>query len=233
MKIIRLPGFVPYLDGLALQRQLVSEVQAGNSRGSILILQHSPVYTIGRREHHLYEELQKSLLSTGTDIVKADRGGQVTWHGPGQLVVYPILNLADARSKEKVRLGPSIRDYVALLEDCMIAALKSLGLSHGKLSARPFDTNQAGVWVSNKDALTGPSKIGFVGIRNQRWIVSHGFSLNITNSLEPFSHIIPCGMVDCKITNLASELGDSNVDADLLKEAAEVIETVLLEKFNK
>jgi lipoic acid synthetase len=176
---IRWLGRVRYQDSLALQRALF---RGGAPDDWLLLLEHDPVYTMGvsaRPEHVLVDP-----ASVGAELVKADRGGDVTYHGPGQLTGYPILS---------VPLGPhAIPDYVHGIEQLIIDALADLGLGAGRLPDHP------GVWV-------GDRKICAIGVRLSRGRTMHGFALNVAPDLGFFGHIVPCGIADKGVTSLAAE----------------------------
>ncbi len=182
---IRWLGRVRYQDALALQRALF---RGGAPDDWLLLLEHDPVYTMGvsaRPEHVLVDP-----ASVGAELVKADRGGDVTYHGPGQLTGYPILS---------VPLGPNaVPDYVGGIEQLVIDVLADLGLGAGRLADHP------GVWV-------GDRKICAVGVRLSRGRSMHGFALNVAPDLGYFGHIVPCGIVDKGVTSLAAEGIDASM----------------------
>ncbi len=179
-------GRVPYATAWELQRALVAARQEGRIPDVLLLLEHPPTYTIGRSgaEHDVLAS-PASLRSLGATVISVDRGGQTTYHGPGQLVGYPILDL-------RLR-GCDVHRYLRGLEAALVDALADLGLA-----ARRVD-GKTGVWV-------GERKLASIGIRVQRWVTSHGFALNVTTDLSYFSHIVPCGLPEVAMTSLAQEL---------------------------
>ena len=184
---VRRLGRVAYQDALALQARLVAERQAGTIPDTLLLLEHPPVFTLGRNakaEHVLMPAA--ALAARGFQLFDTGRGGDVTYHGPGQLVGYPILDL-----------GPDRRDvhrYVRDLERVMIEACAQYGLAATRVAGA------TGCWV-------GDAKIGAIGVRIARWITSHGFALNVNVDLAPFALIVPCGIRGKCVTSLGLELG--------------------------
>ncbi len=189
---VRWLGRVPYREGWALQRAISRQ----STDDYLLLLEHPPVYTLGRNAdlgHVLAEP-----ASVGAELVSVDRGGDVTFHGPGQLVGYPLITV-----------GPGLqhsRAHVTHVEDVVIAALVSLGLapsSVGRLQGFP------GVWVGLDEEMgpesVGPRKIAAVGVRTARGRTTHGFALNVSTDLAMFGHIVPCGIADRPVTSLAAE----------------------------
>jgi len=179
-------GVVDYLKALETQRLLV-EACRRDGYARLLLLEHPPTYTLGvrgRHDHLLLDE--RALAELGASVHQVDRGGDVTFHGPGQLVGYPILNL------ERWNQGPVW--YVRSLETVLIDALAAFGINAQRVAGRP------GAWVRE-------AKIAAIGVRISRGITSHGFALNVSPDLTFFSHIIPCGLQDIAITSMAQELG--------------------------
>ncbi len=180
---IRRLGRVRYADGLALQERLVRERQAGTIPDTLLLLEHEPVFTLGRNarsENVLFPE--EELRARGFDVFEAGRGGDVTYHGPGQVVGYPILDLSPDRR--------DVHRYVRDLETVMIRTCGDYGIEAARVDGR------TGCWV-------GPEKIGAIGVRIARWVTSHGFALNVANDLTPFQLIVPCGIRDRGVTCLS------------------------------
>jgi lipoyl(octanoyl) transferase len=177
-------GTVGYLDAWDLQRHLVAERQADQGRDTLLLLEHPAVYTLGKRADRTHVLLDDAELTRrGIEVIDVDRGGDVTYHGPGQLVGYPILRLAGTRG---------VVDYVRALEEALIRVLASLGVS-GERS-----TGYTGVWV-------GDEKIAAIGVRvASRGVTSHGFALNVDPDLSDFAGIVPCGIPDRGVCSLAS-----------------------------
>ena len=185
--LVRHLGRVPYAEGLQIQEQLVAERQAGRIVDVLLLLEHEPVFTKGRNaraENVLLSS--EALRSRGFDIVETGRGGDVTFHGPGQVVGYPILELPTDRR--------DVHRYVRDLEEVMIRACAGYGITASRIAGK------TGTWV-------GTEKVGAIGVRIARWVTSHGFALNVTNDLAPFEMIVPCGIRDHGVTSLSRLLG--------------------------
>jgi lipoate-protein ligase B len=179
-------GLVDYQEAREEQRRLV-EACRRDGCARLLLLEHPPTYTLGahgRQEHLLLGE--EALAELGAAVHRVDRGGDITFHGPGQLVGYPILDL------RRWNQGP-VR-YVRSLEAVLIEALSTFGIDAQRVAGRP------GVWV-------GRAKIAAIGVRISRGITSHGFALNVNPDLSYFRHIVPCGLPDATITSMAQELG--------------------------
>ena len=174
-------GITPYLEAWQLQKALVADVQAGGPN-RLLLLEHPPVYTSGRggKQHFLPENVP------GAEVHRVDRGGDVTFHGPGQLVAYPILNLGD-RARDVV-------SYVRSLEQIVIDTLQDFDVSAVRIAGRP------GVWIDEQ------RKICAIGVRISRGVTSHGLALNVSTDLGWFDHITPCGIADTTATSLAELL---------------------------
>jgi lipoyl(octanoyl) transferase len=169
-----------------LQRRLHAEVAAGTRPSTVLLLEHAPVYTAGKRtEPH-------ERPRDGTPVVDVDRGGKITWHGPGQLVGYPIVALPDA---------VLVVDYVRRLEETLIATLAELGLTTGRVAGR------SGVWLA-ADSTRPERKIAAIGVRVAARTTMHGFALNVDPDLSAYDRIVPCGIADAGVTSLAAELGE-------------------------
>jgi len=186
---IRRLGVVPYADALALQRSLVEERRAGRIDDTLLLLEHPHVLTLGvrgdgGRAHILASD--ETLAARGIEVFEAGRGGDVTYHGPGQLVGYPILDLNPDRR--------DVHRYVRDLEEVLIRAAADYGIPAGRVDGL------TGVWV-------GREKLAAIGLRIARWITSHGFALNVDANLDYFSLIVPCGIADRGVTSLARLLG--------------------------
>lgn len=180
-------GLVPYHRAWQLQRRLVERRKAGEIPDVLLLLEHPPVFTLGRGarpEHVLWDEAE--LARRGIERVSVDRGGDVTYHGPGQLVGYPILDLK--------RRGGDLRRYLRDLEEVLLRALLSFGIEGRR------EPGYTGVWV-------GTAKIASIGVKISRFVSSHGFALNVAPALTPFQGIIPCGIRDVTMTSLAHLLG--------------------------
>lgn len=175
---------VDYQDGWDLQRQRHAAVVAG-APDTLLLLEHTPVYTAGRRTE-LFERPQD-----GTPVVDVDRGGKITWHGPGQLVGYPILRLPDRMA---------VVDHVRRIESMLIEVCADLGVSTTCVKGR------SGVWIRADER--GPDrKVAAIGVRVTEGVTMHGFALNCDNDLAWFDRIVPCGITDASVTTLSRELG--------------------------
>jgi lipoyl(octanoyl) transferase len=191
-------GLVDYLEAWELQKRLARQVGDGRSGGCLLVLEHPRTYTLGvrAREEHLLLA-HEAFGRLGAKIYQVDRGGDVTYHGPGQLVGYPILDLRD--------WGAGPLWYVRTLEAVLIDALGALGVTGGRREGR------RGVWVGNE-------KIAAIGVRVSRGITTHGFALNVDPDLAYFRHIVPCGLADAGVTSVRRVVGgpvrmDEAVDA--------------------
>jgi lipoyl(octanoyl) transferase len=177
------PGIVAYADGLELQKQLVERRRAGEIPDTLVLLEHPHVITLGtsaHRENILIDDAEGQLL--GIDVFDTGRGGDVTYHGPGQLVGYPILDLKPDRC--------DLHRYVRDLEEVLIRALASFGIDAGRKEGL------TGAWV-------GDEKIAAIGVRvSSGWITSHGFALNVATDLSYFGSIVPCGITQYGVTSL-------------------------------
>lgn len=169
-------GRQPYLEAWRLQEAVASRVRRGGP-DRLLLLEHDPVYTIGKRgtTDHLLAS-PRELREAGAHVYRVDRGGDITYHGPGQLVGYPLIALGEA---------PDLVGYVRTVEDSLIAALASYGIA-----ARP-EEGKTGVWVDLPDGR--PAKVAAIGVRVSRGVTSHGFALNVSTDLAAFGRMIPCG----------------------------------------
>ncbi|ALJ20343.1 octanoyltransferase [Microbacterium sp. No. 7] len=177
------PHYVPYHDAWALQREVHAGVVAGTRPDTLLLVEHEPVYTAGART------LQREHPDDGTPVVKVDRGGKITWHGPGQLVGYPIVRLPEPLD---------VVAHVRHLEEVLIGVLGAYGVDGYRVEGR------SGVWVRRP---LSEDKIAAIGVRVQRGVTMHGFALNCDNALAPFSHIVPCGISDAGVTTLSEVIG--------------------------
>ena len=193
------PEFVDYSRGWDLQRELHEKVVAGTAPSTVLLLEHSAVYTAGKRT----EDHERPF--DGTPVVPVDRGGKLTWHGPGQLVGYPII---------KLRNRAGIRDYVERLEAVIIAVLTDYGIAAVRMKGR------AGVWIEQDEK--GPArKIAAIGIRVHDGVTMHGFAINCNNDLAPYGQIIACGITDAGVTTIEQETGRDVAPADLVSRIIE------------
>ena len=195
---------VDYLAAWELQRDVHSQVVAG-ARGTVLMLEHPPVFTAGKRT----EPHERPPADDGTPVIDVDRGGKITFHGPGQLVGYPIVRLPD---------HVLVVDYVRRVEEALIHACAELGVTTARVPGR------SGVWLAEDDK--GPErKVGALGIRVSRGVTMHGFALNCDVDLSWYDRFVPCGISDAGVTSLSAEL-----DRDVtVQEAAPVVERHLRE----
>ena len=190
---VRRLGRVDYQAALALQQELVEERRAGCIPDTLLLLEHPPVITLGVRTRGRPTNIVASasqLEAEGVAVVETGRGGDVTYHGPGQLVGYPIFDLRPDRC--------DVHQYVRDLEEALIVAVKQFGVSAGRV------VGLTGVWVG---AAGREEKLAAIGVRISRWITSHGFALNVSTDLRHFGLIVPCGIADRGVTSLDRLVG--------------------------
>jgi lipoyl(octanoyl) transferase len=186
---VRRLGLMPYAEALALQRELVEERRAGRVGDLLLLVEHPHVLTLGVRGDGGRSNILASveaLAERSVDVHETGRGGDITYHGPGQLVGYPIIDLKPDRC--------DVHRYVRDLEEVLIRVAADYGVLAGRVPGL------TGVWV-------GDSKLAAIGVRISRWITSHGFALNVTTDLDYFKMIVPCGIPDRGVTSLAALLG--------------------------
>lgn len=192
---IRWLGRVPYEDALEIQEKRLEAVTEGAAPEVVLLLEHPPVITLGRNgnlEHVLAPAA--ALEASGIPVHRVSRGGDVTFHGPGQLVGYVILDL-------RRRGMPDVGRFLRGLEETLIAALAALGLpAHVR-------AGMTGVFAGEAGGPGPPRKIASIGVGLRRWVSWHGFALNVTTDLAAFDAIVPCGLHDVRMTSLAAELG--------------------------
>lgn len=173
-------GVIGFHEAFALQESLAAGIAAGHEDETLLLLEHPPVYTIGSGGDHT------NILDSGLTVESINRGGDVTWHGPGQVVGYPLVNLG--------RRGRDLHRWLRFLEELLIETLASFGINgqsrHGS----------TGVWA-------GHGKIAFIGVGVRRWVTLHGFSLNVHPDLHAYERINPCGLPGCPVTSMALEGG--------------------------
>ncbi|MCP4203706.1 MAG: lipoyl(octanoyl) transferase LipB [bacterium] len=184
-------GLVSYAESLALQDRIRAAIRRGEQPDHLLLLEHPHVYTMGRSatpDDVLLDEPGRSSL--GIEVAETDRGGKVTYHGPGQLVGYPIVDLNPDRR--------DVRRYVADLQAVLIGTLAHLGIS----ARGGGDSETIGVWV-------GERKIASIGVHLSRWITTHGFALNVSTDLSLFQGIVPCGLSDVEMTSIQAEIGEA------------------------
>jgi lipoyl(octanoyl) transferase len=196
MKILT-PGRMSFEAALALQENLVADLQAGRCEETLVLLEHEPVYTIGRTRDR--SSLRQNLPHP---VFETNRGGQATFHGPGQLVGYPVLDLS--------RRGRDLHRYLRFLEDLLIGLSASYGVTAQNREGL------TGVWV-------GPRKLASLGVGVRKWVSMHGFAINITReSTEAFAHITPCGLTGVEMTSLAHESGRDISIEDALARTADL-----------
>jgi lipoyl(octanoyl) transferase len=186
-------GRLDYGAGLELQKNLVEQRRAGAIGDTLVLLEHPPVITLGVKTRHGPTNIVASrteLDAEGVEVFETGRGGDVTYHGPGQLVGYPILDLRPDRC--------DVHRYVRDLEQALIVALRALGIDSGRVAGL------TGVWVGEPGR---ESKIAAIGVRISRWITSHGFALNVGTDLRHFDLIVPCGIADRGVTSIERVLG--------------------------
>ena len=186
---VRRLGPVPYADALTLQRLLVEDRRAGRIDDSLLLLEHPHVLTLGVRgdggRSHILAT-PDALGSRGVEVHESGRGGDITYHGPGQIVGYPIMDLRPDRC--------DVHRYVRDIEEVLIRTASDYGVEAGRVEGL------TGVWV-------GLEKLAAIGVRISRWVTSHGFAFNVTTDLGYFNLIVPCGIADRSVTSLAQLLG--------------------------
>jgi lipoyl(octanoyl) transferase len=187
-------GLVPYEQAWARQREVHAEVVAGTAPDTVLLLEHPPVYTAGRRT----EPWERP--ADGTPVIDVDRGGKITWHGPGQLVGYPIVRLTDPID---------VVAYVRRMERMLIDVCAEVGVRAGQVEGR------SGVWLP-ADATRPERKIAAIGIRVSKGVTLHGFAINCDPDLTWFDRIVPCGIKDAGVTSLSNELGRDVTVAEVL-----------------
>jgi lipoyl(octanoyl) transferase len=197
------PERLDYHEGWGLQREVHAGVVAGTRGGTLILCEHEPVYTAGKRT------LPEERPADGTPVVDVDRGGKITWHGPGQLTGYPIVRLP-----EPVDVVAFVRD----LEAMMIAVAAEFGVTGERVDGR------SGVWVRTP---FGFDKIGAIGLRVQEGVTMHGFALNCSNDLSPYGSIIPCGISDAGVTSLSALTGRTVAPADAAPVVVRELEAVL------
>ena len=210
---VRRIGIVPYAEALAMQRALVEARRAGSVGDLLLLLQHPPVITLGVKGDGGRANVvvaPERLAELGIEVHETGRGGDVTYHGPGQIVGYPILDLRPDRC--------DAHRYVRDLEDVMIRTCAAYGLEAGRVAGL------TGTWI-------GAAKIGAIGVRLARWITSHGFAFNVSTNMEHFRLIVPCGIADRGVTSLEAETGltlrNEDVEDVMVRAFAEVFDRVV------
>jgi lipoyl(octanoyl) transferase len=180
---LQLGGLIEYEEALGIQRRIHSEVSSGVRPNTLILLEHPAVYTAGKRT------LDEERPHNGAPVINVDRGGKITWHGPGQLVGYPIVRLQDPHE---------LVGFVREIEAGLINVCQDFGINGERIAGR------SGVWVCDEK---GERKIAAIGIRVASGTSMHGFALNVAPDLSAFSAIIPCGIADAEVTSMERELG--------------------------
>ncbi|MBF6175547.1 lipoyl(octanoyl) transferase LipB [Nocardia blacklockiae] len=198
-------GLIDYHSAWDIQRGIADERAEGRGQDRLLLLEHPSVFTAGRRTE------PAELPLDGSPVVQVDRGGKITWHGPGQLVGYPIVRLAEPLD---------VVDYVHRLEEALITVCLGFGVGCGRVPGR------SGVWVP-ADAVRPERKIAAIGVRVQRGVALHGVALNCNSALDGFETIVPCGIADAGVTTLSRELDREVTVGEVLGPVAEAIVAAL------
>ncbi|MGP9648993.1 lipoyl(octanoyl) transferase LipB [Glutamicibacter sp. AOP38-B1-38] len=196
---------IPYLQAWDYQQNLHDAVAADEQTPRVLFLEHEAVYTAGKRTE------PEDLPLDGTPVVDVDRGGKLTWHGPGQLIGYPIV---------KLKKISAIRLYVETLEEALINVIDEIGIPTVQVKGR------SGVWVPGKNGEED-RKIAAIGIRITRGVTMHGFALNCSNDLAAYDQIIPCGITDAGVTTISEQLGQTVSPNDVVERVQEELERLL------
>lgn len=202
---IQKPGLIDYLTAWEMQREIHGAIVEGTAPNTLILLEHPSVYTAGRRTL----EIEKPV--DGTPVIDVDRGGKITWHGPGQIVGYPIVKLKNRNE---------VVGFVREIEKALIDALAEFGVASEQYCER------SGVWI--RDAK-GDRKIAAIGIRVAKGVTMHGFALNVNPDLGAFTRIIPCGIADADVTSMAHELGR----AVTIDEVQPIVERHILEALKR
>jgi len=200
-------GRTGYADAWQRQEELVARRNAGEVGDTLVFTEHDPVYTLGVRkgaeQHMIWDEAE--LAKRGIAVFKSNRGGDITYHGPGQIVGYPIINLAARKD---------LHAYLRLLEQVLINTVGTFGLAAARREGK------TGIWL-------GPRKIAAIGVAVKKWTTYHGFALNVSADLAPFSGIVPCGITDGTVTSIAAELGQAPSSEEVKRVLALEFQTLL------
>jgi len=197
-------GRLPYEDAYGVQLRVHQQVLDGDKPQTVLLVEHDPVVTVSRRHSasgHLLADPQR-LAELGIDVQPTDRGGDITYHGPGQLVAYPILRLG--------LLGLNVGRYMRLLEDVVIDTVGAFGVCAQR------EPKRTGVWV-DEGASAKPAKLCAMGVRVRKGVTMHGLALNVTTNLSHFQTIVPCGLAGCSVTSLEQLLGSRVPEMEQVK----------------
>ena len=200
--LIRDLGMISFQEAYGLQESLTTDVFAESEQETLLLLEHLPVYTIGRGGN------EKNILDRNIEAVRINRGGDITFHGPGQLIGYPIIRLG--------RRGKDLRHYLRFLEEMIIRVVEDFGIASYRVPGR------TGVW-------TDRGKLASIGVGVRHWVTMHGFALNVTTELDAFSRINPCGIADCVITSMEQICGFPVKMEDVKTSVAKSFEILLEE----
>lgn len=195
-------GLIDYKEAYALQLRLVEDVLSGAASETLLLLEHPPVFTIGRSGN------KENILDSSIDVVRINRGGEITFHGPGQLVGYPIINLAQR--------GCDLHCYLRFLEELLIQTSAVFNIKAYRVPGL------TGVW-------TDPGKLVAIGVGARRWVTMHGFAMNVNVDLLWFRRINPCGMKNCPVTSLEVASGQAVSTSEVMVRVAELFEPLLNE----
>jgi len=209
-------GRVSYADGLAMQQQVIAARKAGAIGDTLLLLEHPPVITLGRNAHRSNVVASDEFLAArGVELHEINRGGDVTYHGPGQLVGYPIFDL---RGEWPGRKGPHLGavDYIRMLEEMLMRACGDFGVMTQRVCGR------TGVWTLPGGSIP-EKKIAALGVHVSQGVTSHGFALNVTADLREFEWIVPCGIADRQVTSLDLEAPAGREPAPTMENAANVV----------
>ena len=207
------PGITNYHEAWELQKKLFNQVVEQRSKNYLILTEHNPVITIGKTGtlNNLLTD-PNQLSAKGIEIVEIDRGGDITFHGPGQLVGYPILDLFQFRK--------DIHWYLRTIEEVIINTLKDFEIIGERIP------KLTGVWVKNR-------KICAIGVKVTRWVTMHGFALNISTNLDQFNHIIPCGITDRGVTSIFEEIGNIVDQKDVINSLYHYFSTLFEVKLSK
>ncbi len=209
------PEPIPYLIAWEIQSRLHDECLLDLQPDTVLILEHQPVYTLGRRTKlSHWGGSESALCENGAELHHVNRGGSVTFHGPGQIVVYPVLKL------DRHAAGP--RQLVWLLEEVIIQVLERWNITGSRIVGKP------GVWIM----IPEPRKIAFLGLRIEHGVTLHGFALNVDMDLTPFQRIHPCGFSDCRVTSMAAVRQTAVPVGTVKQELAQIFATLFALNFS-
>ena len=209
-------GRVSYAEGLRVQAELVAARKAGAIADTLLLMEHPPVLTLGRNAHRSNILASDELLAAkGVEIHEVNRGGDVTYHGPGQLVGYPIVDLrGDLPGKKGPHLGPV--DFVRMIEEVLIRSIREFGIPSQRICGR------TGVWTLAGGSIQ-EKKLAAIGVHVSQGVTSHGFALNVTTDMRDFDWIVPCGITDRIATSLELEVDDPPALAPTMENARNVV----------